>query len=83
VRVEVETLVVPEGGELPSDEELAAMEAAEQQAAAPAGPVHEGPPMEELQAEEPEAPADETAAEAEAEPEPEWRADADAALADE
>jgi large subunit ribosomal protein L9 len=37
VRVEVNTLVVPEGGELPSDEELAAMEAeerAEQQAAA-------------------------------------------------
>jgi large subunit ribosomal protein L9 len=38
VRVEVETLVVPEGGELPSDEELEAMaaaELAEQQAAAP------------------------------------------------
>ena len=37
VRVEVKTLVVPEGGELPSDEELEAMEAAElaeQQAAA-------------------------------------------------
>ena len=29
VRVEVKTLVVPEGGELPSDEELVAMEAAE------------------------------------------------------
>ena len=29
VRVEVKTLVVPEGGELPSEEELAAMEAAE------------------------------------------------------
>ena len=29
VRVEVKTLVVPEGGELPSDEELEAMEAAE------------------------------------------------------
>ena len=29
VRVEVKTLVVPEGGELPSDEELAAMEASE------------------------------------------------------
>jgi large subunit ribosomal protein L9 len=36
VSVEVKTLVVPEGGELPSDEELAAMEAAEQAAAAPA-----------------------------------------------
>ena len=38
VRVEVKTLVVPEGGELPSDEELEAMVAAElaaQQAAAP------------------------------------------------
>ena len=42
VRVEVKTLVVPEGGELPSDEELEAMaaaELAEQQAAAePAAP---------------------------------------------
>ena len=39
VRVDVKTLVVPEGGELPSDEELDAMaaaELAEQQAAAPA-----------------------------------------------
>jgi large subunit ribosomal protein L9 len=38
VRVEVKTLVVPEGGELPSDDELeavAAAELAEQQAAAP------------------------------------------------
>jgi large subunit ribosomal protein L9 len=38
VRVEIKTLVVPEGGELPSDEELEAMaaaELAEQQAAAP------------------------------------------------
>jgi large subunit ribosomal protein L9 len=38
VRVEVKTLVVPEGGELPSDDELEAMaaaELAEQQAAAP------------------------------------------------
>jgi large subunit ribosomal protein L9 len=41
VSVEVETLVVPEGGELPSDAELAAMEQAEraeQEAAAPAEP---------------------------------------------
>ncbi len=40
VTVEVSTLVVPEGGELPSDDELAAMEAqerAETEAAAPAG----------------------------------------------
>ena len=46
VRVEVKTLVVPEGGELPSDEELEALEAAElaeQQAAAPpeSGPAEE------------------------------------------
>jgi large subunit ribosomal protein L9 len=34
VRVEVKTLVVPEGGELPPEEELAAMAAAEEQAAA-------------------------------------------------
>jgi large subunit ribosomal protein L9 len=40
VRVEVKTLVVPEGGELPTDEELAALEAqerAEQQTAEPVG----------------------------------------------
>jgi large subunit ribosomal protein L9 len=46
VRVEVKTLVVPEGGELPSDEELEAMAAADlaaQQAAAPpeSGPAEE------------------------------------------
>jgi large subunit ribosomal protein L9 len=35
VNVDVKTLVVPEGGELPSEEELAAMEAAELAAAAP------------------------------------------------
>jgi large subunit ribosomal protein L9 len=34
VRVEVKTLVVPEGGELPPEEELAAIEAAEAEAAA-------------------------------------------------
>lgn len=42
VRVGVKTLVVPEGGELPSDEELDAMaaaELAEQQAAAPLAPA--------------------------------------------
>jgi large subunit ribosomal protein L9 len=82
VQVEVTTLVVPEGGELPSDEELAAMEAAEQQAAAPE-PVHEGPAIEELvEAEEPEEPA-EVETEAGGEAEPDWRADAEAALADE
>jgi large subunit ribosomal protein L9 len=36
VTVEVRTLVVPEGGELPPEEELAAMEAAEEAAAAEA-----------------------------------------------
>jgi hypothetical protein len=34
VHVEVKTLVVPEGGELPPEEELAAIEAAEAEAAA-------------------------------------------------
>lgn len=46
VTAEVKTLVVPEGGELPSDEELAALEAAEAAAAAPAGeaaPAAEAP----------------------------------------
>ena len=50
VRVEVKTLVVPEGGELPSDEELEAMEAAEaaelaeQKAAEPTTPDDEFEP---------------------------------------
>ena len=89
VRVEVKTLVVPEGGELPSDEELAAMAEAERaeqrEAEAPPEPSEELAALlaeedaTEAQAEE----ADETDAEAEPEPEPEWRADADAALADE
>jgi large subunit ribosomal protein L9 len=77
VRVEVKTLVVPEGGELPSEEELEAMAAAEAAEQAPAEPVHEGPSIEELVAEEEPEPA------AEPEPEPEWRADADAALREE
>ena len=81
VRVEVKTLVVPEGGELPSEDELAAMEAAEQRAAEPEAPLHEGPAIEELIAaeDEPAAEADEPVAPAE----PDWRADADAALRDE
>ncbi|HEY2373449.1 MAG TPA: 50S ribosomal protein L9 [Gaiellaceae bacterium] len=83
VQVEVTTLVIPEGGELPSEEELAAMEATEQQAEAEAAePAHEGPAIEEILATDEEEPA----AEAEPEPEPaepDWRADADAALADE
>jgi large subunit ribosomal protein L9 len=76
VRVEVKTMVVPEGGELPSDEELEAMaqaEAAEQAAAAPEpAPVVE---YEDIPEPEPAEPAGEAEA-----PEPEWRADADAAL---
>jgi large subunit ribosomal protein L9 len=90
VRVEVKTLVAPEGGELPSDEELAAMEEAEraEQAATEAPPE----PSEELaeilaavdadDAAEGEADGD-AESESEALAEPEWRADADAALADE
>jgi large subunit ribosomal protein L9 len=82
VQVEVPTLVVPEGGELPSDEELAAMAAEEQQAAAPAEAAHEGPAIEELLAEEELAPAQAEEPSRAAEPEPDWRADADAALRD-
>jgi large subunit ribosomal protein L9 len=84
IRVEVRTLVVPEGGELPSEAELEAMEAAEVEAAEPE-PIHEGPPIEDLAAEETEPEAAETQpGEAQpGEPEPEWRADAEAALRDE
>jgi large subunit ribosomal protein L9 len=89
VRVEVKTEVVPEGGELPSDEELAELEAAEraeQESAEPEPSVE----LEEILAEVDAAEAaeaeetEETEPEPEpaAEPEPEWRADADAALAD-
>jgi large subunit ribosomal protein L9 len=88
VRVEVRTLVVPEGGELPSEAELDAMQAAEKAAAEPEV-VHEGPAIEELIAEEPEgAPtaaeraeaADDTETAGDEPAEPDWRADADAAL---
>jgi large subunit ribosomal protein L9 len=80
VQVEVRTLVVPEGGELPSDEELAAMEAADR----PQAPTEaEGPgEIEDLLDETPTPEAEAEAAE-ESEPEPEWRADAEAALAEE
>jgi large subunit ribosomal protein L9 len=81
VTVDVRTLVVPEGGELPSEEELAAMEAAERPepvAAEPEGPTE----IEELLDETP-TPATNAAGAEEVEPEPEWRADAEAALADE
>jgi len=90
VRVEVKTLVAPEGGELPSDEELEAMEAAERaerEAAAP--PVVEQPQYEYVEeTERAVSPADAAtsgdtpAAPAAESDEPEWRADADAALKD-
>ena len=81
VTVEVPTLVAPEGGELPSDAELAAMEAAERpEGEAPA--EAEGPAEVEDLLDETPTPETE-AEEAEAEAEPEWRADADAALAEE
>jgi large subunit ribosomal protein L9 len=80
VRVEVKTLVVPEGGELPSDDELEAMEAAELKAAEPEEVAHEGPPLDELIAEEPEPVAAEAEPAEPDEPQPDWRADADAAL---
>jgi large subunit ribosomal protein L9 len=92
VRVEVKTEVVPEGGELPSDEELAELEAAEraeQQAGEPEPSVEIEEILAEVDAAEAaeveEADESETGEteEAEADAEPEWRADADAALADE
>jgi large subunit ribosomal protein L9 len=93
VRVEVKTEVVPEGGELPSEEKLAEMEAAEraeEEATAPEPSVEIEEILAEVDAAEAAetevAEADETTeteADAEAEPEPEWRADADAALAEE
>jgi large subunit ribosomal protein L9 len=96
VRVEVKTLVVPEGGELPSDEELEAMEAAElaeRKAAEPEAHAADVEYMDEaekpaqspaeaaLAADEPAQPEPAEAAEP-AEAEPEWRADAEAALSD-
>jgi large subunit ribosomal protein L9 len=93
VRVEVQTHVVPEGGELPSDEELEAMEAAERaeheaEAPEPAAELEEIlAEVDAAEAAEAEAADAETEPEAEpetaAEPEPEWRTDADAALAEE
>src|SRR6059058_3584226 len=94
VRVEVKTEVVPEGGELPSEEELAEMAAAErteEEAAAPEPEAEleeilaEVDAAEAAEAEAAETEAGEAAgAEAEAaEAEPKWRADADAALAEE
>jgi len=81
VRVDVKTLVVPEGGELPSDEELAAMVAAEE-AEKQAAAATEAPEVEYELVDEPEPAPAAAAEEPAAEPEPEWRADADAALRD-
>jgi large subunit ribosomal protein L9 len=99
VRVEVKTEVIPEGGALPSDEELAELEAAERAEQEEASAEEPSAELEEILAEVDAAEAaeadaaeaeaaesGETAeeeAEAEAEAEPEWRADADAALAEE
>lgn len=90
VRVEIRTEVIPEGGELPSEEELEAMEAAERAQHEPVAEDHTE--LEEALAAEDAAdaaaaesvePEVEAEAEPEPEPEPEWRADAEAALADE
>jgi large subunit ribosomal protein L9 len=62
VRAEVKTLVVPEGGELPPEEELAAMEAAERAAAEP----EQGPAEEVEYFDEPETAASEGAESADA-----------------
>jgi large subunit ribosomal protein L9 len=112
VRVEVKTEVVPEGGELPSDEKLAELEAAERAEHEAAGDDEPSIELEEVLAEVDAAEVAETEAaeaaaaqtetaqtetaqtgtaepgkteetEAEAETEPEWRADAEAALAEE
>jgi large subunit ribosomal protein L9 len=64
VRVEVKTLVVPEGGELPSDEELESMAAAELEVQQAAATPESGPAEEhEVWAEEIDAGPDDLAAE--------------------
>jgi len=96
IRVEVKTEVIPEGGELPSEEQLQEMEAAERAEEEEAAAQEPSAELEEILAEadaaeedeaaegeEPEAEAETAEAEPEADPEPEWRADADAALAEE
>ena len=90
IRAEVRTEVIPEGGELPPDEVLEEMEAAERAEQEEATAQEPSAELEEILAEVDAAEAAEAetdeAAEAEpeeAEAEPEWRADADAALADE
>ena len=89
VRVEVKTEVFPEGGELPSDEELEAMRAAERtEHEAAEGPLEPSAELEQILAEadateSAEAEGESAEAEPAAEPEADWRADADAALAEE
>jgi large subunit ribosomal protein L9 len=97
IRVDVKTEVIPEGGELPPDEVLEEMEAAEraeqEEAAAAEEPsveleeilaeVDAAEEAEAAEAADPEEPDAAEAASVEADPEPEWRSDADAALADE
>jgi large subunit ribosomal protein L9 len=64
VSVDVKTLVVPEGGELPPEEELAAMEAAERaEAEAAAPPESADAELREIEAEEIDAGPEERAAE--------------------
>ena len=96
VRVELKTLVAPEGGEMPSDEELETMEAAaraEQDAAAPAAAVEvEYEYVDDTEralspadaAMQGGSPGQESAApdEPKASDVPDWRADAEAALND-
>jgi large subunit ribosomal protein L9 len=73
VRVEVKTLVVPEGGELPSEDELAAWEAEERreaaEAAAAEGVVEEAAAVEESAADEELTPEAEGESETPATPE--------------
>jgi large subunit ribosomal protein L9 len=57
VRVDVKLVVVPEGGELPSEDELEAMEAVERAEQEAAAPAVEEPVYEEYVEEEPAAPA--------------------------
>jgi large subunit ribosomal protein L9 len=92
VRVDVKTLVAPEGGEMPSDEELEAMETAERverEAAAPAAaaaPVGVEYVDDTERALSPAEAAMQGESPAQDQPttpdEPEWRADAEAALND-
>jgi large subunit ribosomal protein L9 len=92
VRVDVKTLVAPEGGEMPSDEELEAMETAERvereatapaAAAAPLGVEYVDDTERALSPAEAAMQGESPAQDQPTTPdEPEWRADAEAALND-